>query len=243
MEDNLQLTPAAQMLFALAESESRYFRHGDLGTEHLLAGMVLLNDHPVTQLLQQHGINYPLVSKQLERLRWFGSSLAAVELPHTDALRRVLANLPQQQPIGVKTILEAILEHDDDGGAITILTQVKCDLQQLRADLAQLDDAGDDMPGLSAEAPFAAGPPPPPSTGQGTRAGADELFAALEAVQHLQQLPDHLAVLSKLAAEGLRLRQAIEHHRLAYLSQQRQPSEAELELWRTCGLVEGDRHA
>ena len=121
-----RFTESARQVVVLAQEEARGLRHGYIGTEHLLLGLIREDGRAATTL-KAHGIT-------LERTReWFAEHVgrgdeepAAGQLPLTPRLKRILEMSPEeaerlgQGAIGTQHLLIALL-HEGQGVALRAL--------------------------------------------------------------------------------------------------------------------------
>ena len=60
-------TPRAEQVFALALKESDRFHHNYVGTEHMLLGLIALDQGVAVRVLQKMGLNLELVRATIEK--------------------------------------------------------------------------------------------------------------------------------------------------------------------------------
>jgi ATP-dependent Clp protease ATP-binding subunit ClpA len=146
---HIPFTPRAKKVLELALREALQLKHGYIGTEHILLGMLREGQGRAAQIL---GDKHPL-----GRIR--EDVLARIESPtprqahgasRTTAAHEVLtvaAELAGETPVGSHHILEAILQQPDSAAA-KVLSSAGIDLDQLAAELEQVstEDTTDDTP-------------------------------------------------------------------------------------------------
>jgi ATP-dependent Clp protease ATP-binding subunit ClpC len=146
---HIPFTPRAKKVLELALREALHLKHGYIGTEHILLGMLREGQGRAAQILQD---KHPL-----GRIR--EDVLARIESPtprqahgagRTTAAHDVLtvaAELAGETPVGSHHILEAILQQPDSAAA-KVLSNAGIDLDQLAAELEQVstEDTTDDTP-------------------------------------------------------------------------------------------------
>lgn len=121
-----ELTPGARRTLELAKQEAPRLHHGFVGTEHVLLGLLALEDGPVPNLLNKLGVDRADLKQQIEN--WvciFPPSKIRGQLPFTPRVKRSLrlaaaeANVSRDTCIGVEHIfLGLLLESDGVAGRV-----------------------------------------------------------------------------------------------------------------------------
>ena len=61
------LTPRARQILLLAKQEAERFNHDYIGTEHLLLGILALNEGVAVNVLKSMGLNLELLRLEVEK--------------------------------------------------------------------------------------------------------------------------------------------------------------------------------
>jgi hypothetical protein len=121
-----KFTPGARRAFELAGQEAPRLNHGFVGTEHVLLGLLALEDGVVPNVFKKMGVDREGVRRQIEK--WvsnFPSSKMPGQLPYTPRVRRSLyfaareARVSQNASVGAEHILLGlVLEGDGVAGRV-----------------------------------------------------------------------------------------------------------------------------
>ena len=121
-----RFTESARQVVVLAQEEARALRHGYIGTEHLLLGLIRENGRAATTL-KAHGVVLEPVREWVVRVVGEGDQdPAAGLLPLTPRVKRILEMSPEeaerlgQGAIGTQHLLIALL-HEGQGAAVRAL--------------------------------------------------------------------------------------------------------------------------
>lgn len=133
-----RFTDHARRVIVLAQEESRLLRHHEIGTEHLLLG--LLNDaaSDLAQAMAAFGVTSETARAELEKVRRRGRREPHGHIPFTTGAKRALEHSVLeserlgQDRISTAHLLLAIL-HVGDGAALQILATLGADLTALAA--------------------------------------------------------------------------------------------------------------
>lgn len=140
-------TPRALQIFSLAKRQALSLGHNYIGTEHILLGMIELNQGVAVTVLRKMGLNLENVRQQVIEQLGTGpaNAVSADDIPQTPKVKRVLAFAGMEAAslkhnyIGTEHILLGILR-DGDNVAAKILTSLGVDIKDCqRAILAELD--------------------------------------------------------------------------------------------------------
>ncbi len=140
------MTPRAMQVLRLSAQESGRLSHDSITVEHILLGIIRLNEGVALQVLRQLGINPEKLYSDLERRIGIGSALLQDGMPPvSEGVRKLLllsrkeANAMNYNYIGTEHLLLAILR-DNSGTASTLLRSSGADLERVRTQiLAALD--------------------------------------------------------------------------------------------------------
>src|SRR6185369_1069005 len=119
-------TPGARWTLELARQEAPRLNHGFVGTEHVLLGLLALEDGVVPNVLKKMGVDREGVRRQIENwVSTFPPSKMPGPLPYTPRVRKSLyfaakeARVSQNAPVGAEHILLGLmLEGDGVAGRV-----------------------------------------------------------------------------------------------------------------------------
>ena len=119
-------TPGARWTLELARQEAPRLHHGFVGTEHVLLGLLALEEGVVPNVLKRMGVDRESVRQQIEKwVSAFPSSKMPAELPYTPRVRKSLrlaaaeAKVARQAGVGAEHIfLGLLLEGDGVAGRV-----------------------------------------------------------------------------------------------------------------------------
>ncbi|WP_195264627.1 ATP-dependent Clp protease ATP-binding subunit [Clostridium sp. 1001275B_160808_H3] len=136
-----KLTERAQLVLVEAQKESQYFKHGYIGTEHILLGLLKEGGY-AKQVLYINGATIDKVRKLIEDYLGFGDiDISVGEMllnPRTKRLfddSLVKARIYDHNYINPEHILLALLD-DKEGVAYTILSTLKLDFKLIKTDIS-----------------------------------------------------------------------------------------------------------
>ena len=120
------LTPGARRTLELARQEAPRLHHGFVGTEHVLLGLLALEDGVVPNVLKQMGVDREGVRRQIENwVSTFPPSKMPGRVPYTPRVKKSLcfaareAKASQNAPVGAEHILLGlVLEGDGVAGRV-----------------------------------------------------------------------------------------------------------------------------
>jgi ATP-dependent Clp protease ATP-binding subunit ClpC len=133
-------TGRARRVVVQAGEEARARRHGDIGTEHLLLGLIALNDDPLTQLLQRLGLEATSIRDKVDEMRPPGLTPVAGHIPFTSQAKTALersameAQLHGHRHIDAEHILWG-LSRQTDATATKALARMGATPEQIRQEL------------------------------------------------------------------------------------------------------------
>jgi ATP-dependent Clp protease ATP-binding subunit ClpC len=135
-----RFTPRAQQSVRLAAEEARKLNHNFIGTEHVLLGLIKLNQGVAFNVLKQFGVDFEKAHTEVEKLVGAGSeSLKNFSIPFTPRTRRVL-DLAEKEAaqlkhtyVGPEHILLALLQ--EDGVAQKVFKNFGVDIKKLKKEI------------------------------------------------------------------------------------------------------------
>jgi len=132
------LTPRARQALLLAKEEAERFNHDCIGAEHLLLGLLALNEGVAVEVLRSLGLNLPQLRIEVEKCCGSGGETrTAGGLPLSPGLRRVLALAAREAQtmnynfIGTEHLLLALLR-DTDSPAARVLRNLNLRPEEVR---------------------------------------------------------------------------------------------------------------
>ena len=135
-----RFTERAQVALVEAQQESQSFRHGYIGTEHILLGLLKEGGY-ASQALVNRGVTIDKVRKMIEEYLGYGDDeIISNEMLLTPRVKRLfddsldIGRKFNQSFITPEHILEALI-NGNEGVAFTILSSCKIDLTVLKDDL------------------------------------------------------------------------------------------------------------
>ena len=119
-------TPGARWTLELARQEAPRLNHGFVGTEHVLLGLLALEDGVVPNVLKKMGVDREGVRRQIENwVSTFPPSKMPGRVPYTPRVKKSLyfaareAKVSQNAPVGAEHILLGlVLEGDGVAGRV-----------------------------------------------------------------------------------------------------------------------------
>ena len=139
-------TPRAQQALALAGREAGRLNHNFLGTEHLLLGLIRLNQGVAVNVLHKMGLDLEALRMKVEQYVIAASEQKMIgNIPYTPRVKKVIA-LAQKEAkelnhtfVGTEHILLGLLR-EGDGVAAKVLHALEVDIKQCRQEiLKELD--------------------------------------------------------------------------------------------------------
>ncbi len=180
------LTPRARQILLLAKQEAERFNHDYIGTEHLLLGVLALNEGVAVHVLKSLGLNLAQLRLEVEKSCGIGGSTQTDgPLPLTPRLKRVLmlaateAQAMNYNFVGTEHLLLALLR-EGESAAARILLNLNVNLDEVRTAVIKTLDS-DYLPENN-EAEDSAASAVPPSAGNPSQGAAGpETLNALNA--------------------------------------------------------------
>jgi ATP-dependent Clp protease ATP-binding subunit ClpC len=171
-ESMSNFTPRAQQVLALARKEADRFNHDQIGTEHLLLGLIKLGQGVAVNVLQSMGIDLDSVRIAVEKEVGTGPDQKIIgNIPYTPRVKKVLALASKEAKalnhtyVGTEHILLGLLR-EGDGVAAKVLRNLDVDIEEARQrTLKELD------PNFTGEEPA---PQPEASSGEKAAAGPEK---------------------------------------------------------------------
>jgi hypothetical protein len=163
-----RFTDRARRVVVLAQQEARLLSHNNIGTEHLLLGILAVGEGTAVHALDEMGITLEIVRRQVVQIVGLGQQehRPSGHIPFTPRAKKVLelslreALQMGQNYIGTEHILLGLIR-EGDGVAAHILSDLGGDLSAVRMNVVRLTAlAGEDPEAADVEKPTKfAGPP------------------------------------------------------------------------------------
>ena len=139
-------TPRAAQALALSRKEADRFNHNFVGTEHLLLGLIALDQGVAVTVLGKLGLNLESVRKEIEQQVGKGPDQKMIgNIPYTPRVKKVLALADKERSalnhsyLGTEHILLGLLR-EGDGVAARVFKNLDVNLEQTRVQiLKELD--------------------------------------------------------------------------------------------------------
>jgi DNA-binding MarR family transcriptional regulator len=134
-------TERARRVVILGQEEARALRHGYIGPEHLLLGLLRVDDGLAARVLESLGITLERVRVAVVRVVGLGEDVASRQIPFTPQAKKVLEVAFDESLrfghnyIGTEHLLLGIAREDAGSGAAALI------LLDFGADSKTLDDA------------------------------------------------------------------------------------------------------
>ncbi len=174
-----RFTDQARRAVSLAQEEARMLRHNRVGTEHILLGLLQVEDGVAALSLEALGISLAAVREQVEESMERGRWAPPVNIPYTPQAKKVLdmslreALALGHHTIGTEHILLGLIR-EGEGPAARMLAAFGADLSLVRQQvLALLDDSRDEEREST---------PTPPRADAGDRGLLSEAIARFESI-------------------------------------------------------------
>ena len=141
------LTPRVRQVLSLARHEAERFNHDHIGSEHLLLGLLALNDGVALNVLKALGVNLEQLRYEVEKVCGSGGATQCEGvLPITPAFKQVLLRAAQEAQamnynfIGTEHLLLALLQ-ETDGECARVIANLKIDQEAVRREILKALDA------------------------------------------------------------------------------------------------------
>src|ERR1700693_6414016 len=151
--------PRAQQVLALARKEAERFNHNYVGTEHLLRGLINLDEDVAVNVLQKMGLDLEIVRMEVEKhvgphpeTKMFGN------MPYTPRVKKVLALAGKEAQalhhtyVGTEHLLLGLLR-EGEGVAAQILKSLEVDPARTRNEVLKALDPNFTPPESEAGSP------------------------------------------------------------------------------------------
>jgi ATP-dependent Clp protease ATP-binding subunit ClpC len=133
----------ARRVVVRAKEEARMLNHNDIGTEHILLGLIDVGEGVAAKALESLGISLDAVRQQVEEIIGQGQQAPAGHIPFTPRAKKVLELSLREalqlghNYIGTEHILLGLIR-EGDGVAAQVLAKLGADLNKMRQQVLQL---------------------------------------------------------------------------------------------------------
>jgi ATP-dependent Clp protease ATP-binding subunit ClpC len=147
-----RFTNQARRVVALAQEEARMLKHNRIGTEHILLGLIQVDDGVAAESLESLGISLAAVREQVEEIIGHGRWAPPVNIPYAPQAKKVLdmslreALALGHHTIGTEHILLGLIR-EGESPAAQVLATLGADLSRVRQQVLELlQDPQDEEP-------------------------------------------------------------------------------------------------
>ena len=140
------LTPRAKHVLVLAQKEAQNLNNDYVGTEHLLLGLIVLDEGVAIAVLKEMGVNLKRLRREIEiKISVSTEVKQKGELPLSARLKKILiiasheAKAMNYNFIGTEHLLLAILD-EGEGVAAELLRQMNVSLEIMRLEITKALD-------------------------------------------------------------------------------------------------------
>jgi ATP-dependent Clp protease ATP-binding subunit ClpA len=188
-----RFTDQARRVVTLAQEEARMLRHNRVGTEHILLGLIQVDDGIASASLEALGISLAAVRQQVEEIIGTGRWAPPVNIPYAPQAKRVLdmslreALALGHHTIGTEHILLGLIR-EGESPAARVLASLGAELGLVRQQVLELlQDTPDEEP--------ASAPP-------GVTADAGERGLLSEAIARFESIDSRLSAVEQRVGTG-----------------------------------------
>ena len=138
-----RFTERARQVVVLAQEEARTLKHDYIGTEHILLGLLRVEDGLAARALENLDVTIERVRGQVVRIVGSGQELTSGQIPLTPRAKKVLELALREalslghNYIGTEHILLGLVRHDE-GVAVRILLDFDADSEKIRGEVIHM---------------------------------------------------------------------------------------------------------
>ncbi|MGH3035017.1 MAG: Clp protease N-terminal domain-containing protein [Gaiellaceae bacterium] len=138
-----RFTRRAREVVVLAEREARRLGHDHVGTEHILLGLLSLDEEPAGRALAELGVRRDAVRREVVRAMGQGQAGNARHLPFTPRTKQALEGALREaralghQYIGTEHVLLGLVR-EEDGVAARVLAELEAPADEVRSAVAAI---------------------------------------------------------------------------------------------------------
>ncbi|MDT7762220.1 MAG: ATP-dependent Clp protease ATP-binding subunit ClpC [Mycobacterium sp.] len=139
-----RFNPPARMVIVQSQKEARALKHSEVGSAHLLLGVLQQSEESVTRILESHGAELHAVRARVKETITVVDEgpEADAYIPFTVGAKRALAESVREalqldhDYIGTEHLALGLL-CDSDGDAVRVLADLQVDIGKLTRDIKQ----------------------------------------------------------------------------------------------------------
>jgi ATP-dependent Clp protease ATP-binding subunit ClpC len=157
-----RFTERAYQALVLAQDEARLLKHGYVGTEHVLLGLLRAEEGLAARVLRTLGIGLEDVRARVARVVGTGSETPSGQIPLTPRAKKAIelslreAKALGHDYVGAEHLLLG-LAREHEGVAMEILVDIGADEERIRAEVGRM--LGVEVPSAGAARPWPSAPP------------------------------------------------------------------------------------
>src|SRR5918993_5497734 len=142
-----RFTEKSRKTVVLAQEEARHFNHSYVGTEHLLLGLLRLDEGVAAQTLTSLGVTLRGAREQVKSIVGYGEEETGAQAPFTPRSKKVLelalreSMLLGHNYIGTEHILLG-LARESEGVAARVLSNLRVDPDKVRREVVRMLGGG-----------------------------------------------------------------------------------------------------
>jgi ATP-dependent Clp protease ATP-binding subunit ClpC len=161
-----RFTERARQVVVLAQDEARALKHNYIGTEHILLGLLRMEEGLAARVLESLDITVEEVRAQIARIIGQGDEVTTGQIPFTPRAKKVL-DLSRREAvslkhnyIGTEHILLGLVR-ENEGVASRILLDFDADAEKIRNAVVRMLSGGERPERKAGSEPSARQSPPP----------------------------------------------------------------------------------
>jgi ATP-dependent Clp protease ATP-binding subunit ClpC len=138
-----RFTDKARKLLQMAEQEARRLKHGYIGTEHILLGLVKEGSGVAAHVLKNLGVELQEIQIEIEKILDSGPDRVMGKLPQTPRAKKVIEYSMEEARglnhnyVGTEHILLGLIR-EAEGVAAQVLMKLGLKLEDVRAEVVNL---------------------------------------------------------------------------------------------------------
>lgn len=147
-----RFTERARQVVVLAQEESRELKHGLIGTEHILLGLLREEEGIAARVLESLDVSVERVRREVVRIVDYGEDETTVQIPFTPRAKKVFELAVREALslghnwIGTEHILLGLVR-ENEGLAARILSDLDVDSEKVRNEIIRFLNGPREAPG------------------------------------------------------------------------------------------------
>ena len=138
-----RFTPSARNVIVQSQEEAKALKHSQIGSAHLLLGVMQQPEESVAKALESHAIDIEAVRERVKETLNVGEPApeAGAHIPFSSAAKRALELSLRQalqlgdEHIGPEHLMLGLLLGEGDTDAVRVLTALRVDIEKLTRDI------------------------------------------------------------------------------------------------------------